>query len=182
MRWDRLFDDLEAQLEAADQAALVAEVADRTRRETATIRLVDRLRGAVDAPVRLHLQGGALVQGRVSRVGPEWVLVEEAGGVEHVVRLAAVTGVYGLPAAVGGPASKVEARLGIGHVVRGVARDRLPVAVSLIDATTVTGTVDRVGGDYLELAEHPLGEPRRAGEVRAVRLIPFGGFTAIRSC
>ena len=30
MRWQRLFDDLEAQVEQADQAMLEAEVADRT--------------------------------------------------------------------------------------------------------------------------------------------------------
>ena len=37
MRWDRLFDDLEAQLALDDVRELDAEVADRTRRERALL-------------------------------------------------------------------------------------------------------------------------------------------------
>ncbi len=43
VRWDDLFDDLEGQAEHARRQDLAAEVADRTRREQATVTLADRV-------------------------------------------------------------------------------------------------------------------------------------------
>ena len=44
----------------------------------------------------------------------------------------------------------------------------------------VSGTVDRVGADFVEMTEHGAREPRRRGEVSAVRTIPFGALALIR--
>jgi hypothetical protein len=62
-----------------------------------------------------------------------------------------------------------------------LARDRTPVAVVLTSGDVLTGTIDRVGEDFVELAEHPVDEPRRAGSVRAVRLLPLSALAAVRS-
>ena len=43
MRWERLFGDLEGQWEAEARRDLDQEVADRTRRERATVGLFERL-------------------------------------------------------------------------------------------------------------------------------------------
>jgi hypothetical protein len=41
--------------------------------------------------------------------------------------------------------------------------------------------VDRVGADYVELAEHPLDAPRRAEVVHGVRAIVLSGIAVVRT-
>lgn len=170
MRWDELFGDLEGQLDAFDAAETEAEVADRARRELALLRLVDRLRPLRDARVGLVVQGAGQVHGVLRDVGPTWLLLEEAFGAEALVPLAAVLGVSGLArlSAVPGEEGLVVRRLGLAHVLRGLARDRSSVAVTLVNGQRLTGTIDRVGADFIELADHAPGQARRAGEVRGV--------------
>jgi len=50
------------------------------------------------------------------------------------------------------------------------------VRVELADGTSTDGTIEAVGSDYLEIAEHDLGEARRRRAVRARR---FAGFAAV---
>ena len=183
MRWEELFRDLEGQLEAAETAEVAAEVADRTRREAALLRLVDRLRPATGHPVRLQVRGAGQLSGRLQQVGVAWVLVAEPAGRQALVPLTAVLAVAGLGALSSSPdrEERVFAGLGLGSALRAIARDRLPVTVTLVDGGTITGTVDRVGADFLELAEHAAGEPRRRTEVSGVRAVPFEGLALVRS-
>ena len=71
-------------------------------------------------------------------------------------------------------------RLGLGHALRALARDRAAVTVTS-DAGVLAGTIDRVGTDHLDLAEHAPGEPRRPAAVRGVVAIAFAGIVAVRS-
>lgn len=182
MRWEDLFSDLEAQLAAAERAELAGEVADRTRRELARIRLVDRLHAVPGRPVELLVRGAGRVAGRLADVAPEWLLVEERGSLPTLVPLGAVLSVAGLGARAEDPvgAGAVVARLGLGVALRAVARDRAPVSLVLVDGSTLAGTVDRVGADHLDLAEHAPGELRRSRDVRGVRAVPFAALGAVR--
>jgi hypothetical protein len=91
--------------------------------------------------------------------------------------------VSGLPALAADPddVSIVESRLGLPYALRGVARDRAPVTMLLREGTSVTGTIDRVGADFVDLAEHAPGEPRRAAAIRGARTLPLAALAFVRS-
>ena len=181
MRWHALFDDLEAQFEAAAAAELVAEVAERSRREAALVSMADRLRAATGTAVQVHLRGATAVRGRLTDLGPGWLLLTDEAGAEVLVPVAAVLGVVGVGArAAPDDGGAVGRRLDLRWALRGIARDRTAVTLGLRDGTALTGTLDRVGLDHLDLAEHALGEPRRAGAVRQVRLVPLDALVLVR--
>jgi hypothetical protein len=183
MRWQQLFDDLEAQMAAADAAELEAEVADRTRRELALLRLVDRLGETNGHAIAATVWGAGTVRGRLLDAGVDWLLVEETGQREVLVPLAAVLGVTGVGARTAVPDGEGEVgrRMDLRWALRGLARDRAGVSVVLRDGSTVSGTLDRVGADHVDVAEHAPGEARRAAAVRQVRLVPITALALLRS-
>lgn len=198
MRWERLFDDLEAQLGADASRELAAEVADRTRRERAQLALVDRLTALVDGPsVELRVAGVGSVRGVVSGAGPQWVLLDlradptpgpqrrsteepGAGAPDRPVLVAttAIRGVVGLAGA--RTPGAVAKGFGLGAALRAISRDRAVVDVVDVDGAVVTGTLDAVGQDLVEVAEHPGDLPRRAENVVRVVAVPFGALAAVR--
>jgi hypothetical protein len=181
MRWDAMFADLEAQAEALERAERAGEIDERVRAELGTVSLLDRLRAAVGTPVRLWTAGAGVLGGTLGRLGPDWVLLEQDGGREALVRLGAVTGVGGLGRASATPGSldAVTARLGLWFVLRRIARDRSPVALQLTDGSSRHATIDRVGADFVEVAVHAPGEPRRAPAVREQLLVPTDALVAV---
>ncbi len=181
MRWDGLFADLEAQADALALAERAGEIEERARIEVGRQRLVDRLRAALGAQVRLQASGDVSISGVLRRVGPEWALLEDASRRETVVVLASVQSVAGLSRLAAGPdsGSVIESRLGLRHALRGIARDRSPVRAHLADGSTLDGTLDRVGVDFVDLATHGPGELRRRGEVREVLVLPLAALVAV---
>jgi hypothetical protein len=180
IRWERLFADLEGQFEAAGQADLAAEIAERTRIEVAQTSLSDRLRAALATDVDLTVVGVGAVSGQLVRVGADFVVVE-AKGSTSVIRVAAVATVRDLGAASRPPAGEVAARISFGMVARELSRDRAPVTIWSRDGITLVGTIDRVGADYLDLAEHALDEPRRADVVRGTRTVAIDAVAVVRA-
>jgi hypothetical protein len=171
MQWDALFEDLE-------EGDLYGEVADRIRTEVGKITVLDRLRGAVDTVVRIELAGTEPLQGLLTRVGKDCLLIE-AGREEWLIPVGALVAVHRLGPWAEPAVGAVAGKLGLAHLLRGIARDRSPVTV-FCGGIPVTGTIDRVGADFLEVAEHPLDAPRRRSEVYNVRLIPTQALQAVR--
>lgn len=173
VRWDRLFADLEAQAAAAESVELQAEVAERSRAEQGRIHLTDRLRSAEGHPIALTVRGAGIVSGVLRHVGSDWLLLGAVTEAETLVSLAAVDAVGGLGAATAPARDRglVEQSLDFRKALRGVAMDRSGVRVVLVDGTMFDGTLDRAGADHVDLAEHPIGEPRRPGAVRSVRSV-----------
>ena len=182
MRWQQLFADLQAQFEEEEAAEARAESASRTRAEVGAIRLADRLAGSVGLRVGLGCGAAGAVSGVVVDIGVDWLLLEDSGR-EGLVALAAVRSVSGLGrrTVVAEPAGQVRAQLDLRRALRGLARDRAAVQLVLDDGSVLTGTVDRVGADYVELAEHALGEARRAEAVQGVRAVVIAAIAVART-
>jgi hypothetical protein len=181
MRWEALFDDLEGQAAALEAAERAAEVDERTRIEVGGVTLADRLRGSLDRSLVLRLADGTTCRGDLLRVGAQWLLLADGTGRETLVVQRHVTVVRGAgrdatPAAAGGP---VESRLSVRHVLRGIGRDRSGVRVGLSGGEHLDGTIDRVAADFVELAAHAAGEPRRHGAVREIDLVPLAAIATV---
>ncbi|KGN36126.1 hypothetical protein [Knoellia aerolata] len=179
MRWDQLFDDLEAQLGAQERRERDSEVADRTRRERATVALAARFAAALGSTLRLRLVSGAQVRGELLDLGEDWLLVRTGSGGEAVVPVHAVAGVTGLPARAS--SARTARRFALGYALRGLSRDRAQVAVSDAGGHVLTGTIDGVGADFLDLAEHALGESRREENVTGRHTVPFSALVLVES-
>jgi hypothetical protein len=183
MRWQQLFADLQAQFEAEEAAAERSESASRTRAEIGAVGIADRLRGALGLPLTLVCGRAGSVTGVLVEVGPDWLLVEDDGARSCLVALSAVRTVAGLGrrTAAAEPAGPVRGRLDLRRALRGLARDRSAVQVLLDDGSMLGGTLDRVGADYVELAEHPTDLPRRAEAVQGVRALVIARIAVVRT-
>lgn len=175
-RFDDLLAGIIAETDAADAAARDADIAEVERAVRAESRLLDRLRA--QRAVRIEIAGGAQVSGMVAAVGRDVVVLAADDGDWAIP-------VWGLVAVVDLPSSAREAaapseRLGFASVARAWARQRSVVRVLRVGAGPLDGTIDAVGADHVDLAEHDPGEPRRPDAVRRHVSIPVGAVAALR--
>jgi hypothetical protein len=182
MRWQQLFADLSAQLDHAEADAERAEAASRSRAEVAAVRLVDRLRGSEGNRLQLRCRGAGQLAGTLADVGADWLLVVDDLGGEVLVAAPALVAVGGLGRVTGAPVEgTVRSRLDLRWAVRALARDRAAVQVVLVDGGRLSGTLDRVGADFCELAEHPVDAARRPSAVLGVHAIALTAIATVRT-
>lgn len=186
MRWDRLFDDLEAQASAEWEAERAALASESERVRLSRVALRDRLLvlRETGAQVRASLCVGSGVEGPIAAVGADWFAVDRGPTAVSVVPFAALTGVQ-LPhadllhSAAGRVGQALRERVDLGFVMRDLARRRVPVLVDLVAGGSLSGTVDRAGADHLDLAVHDLDSPRHPAAVTGFRMIPFGALVQV---
>lgn len=193
MRWDDLFADLESRLEHEldlEQQELAAE---EERLRVGRIGLRERVvaMGRAGTAVGLVLVDGETLALRLGSAGRDWIAGEvEAGSIRQavIVPLGAIAGVVpehgqlelGLRPSAGAALPDISGRLGFAFVLRDVCRRRTGVELRT-RAGTVTGTIDRVARDHLDLAEHEPGVARRDRVVRRIRLVPFDAIVRVRA-
>ena len=179
MRWDALFSDLEAQFEAAEAAELAAEVADRSRREAARLRLVDRLAANIGTAATTRLVNGDVVVGEITSYGPDWALVLDETARSVLLPAASILWVTGLGRMSADPSrvAVVESKLDFRYALRRLVRDRGEVLISYVDGTRSTGALVRVGADFVEVSE-----PGTRSDVvrRLVRTVPLTALAFLR--
>lgn len=166
MRWEELFEDLESQAEASERELAEDELADVEVAEQGRIVLADRIRARVGERLVIGVDGDSHA-GRVLDAGRSWVLLAGAGR-DVLVPAEAIRWVDG----VGRSAPEqqgAELRIGLGHVLRGIAQEEARVSV-VAGGRTVVGVIDRVGRDHLEIDVEGVG-PGFA--------VPFGALTSV---
>lgn len=148
MRWDELFEDLEAQFAA--QAALAQDdlAAEIGIAERARLRLFERVRRG--AGVRVGLASGGVHEGLVSDVGNGWLLVAMRPR-DVLVTAAGVEWLEGAGRA-DPDRDRVVRQIGLGHLVRGLAEREVDVVVGT-RTFDVAGTVRVVGADHIDIAD-----------------------------
>jgi hypothetical protein len=191
VRWDELFADIEGQFERQLDAERVDLAAEGVRLQAGRRFLRERLgRMCGDgSTVSVVLVDAHVVELRVDSTGADWVagelrLGERARGA--VVPIAAIEGVLPTreqldrdePAA--DPVHGLSERLGLAFILRDLCRRRIVVELRTAGGTH-HGTIDRVGADHLDLAEHDPAEPRRPRAVRRMRLVPFSGILCVQT-
>ncbi|HEY8752266.1 MAG TPA: hypothetical protein VIM40_01255 [Arthrobacter sp.] len=184
MRWDALFSDMEAQFAEGGRLAVEAEISERARVEIASVALADRLRGSLNSHVAVHLVGGRIFEGTLSHAGADALVLNEARH-QILIPYGAVARYAGLGRLSVAETSQVRRRIGLSRALRGLARDRVELAVTLRyvpeSDSGLAGVIDRVGSDFFDLALVTHGEARRASQVRQVATVPFEALGAIRS-
>jgi hypothetical protein len=176
----RVFDDLEAEFEAGLRREAEQETTAAVRAELGSTVLWEQLARRVDSQV-VAFAGTRTFRGRVAASYPEFLVLRAADGAEHLIRYGPASS-FALPAEppalrpTPGPAVR---RYQFALALRELARRREPVKVALVDGTGVDGTIEAVGSDYLEVAEHDLGEVRRRAAVRARRFLAFAAIVTV---
>jgi hypothetical protein len=193
MRWDHLFDDLAGQLEHE----LTAEEAD-LRQEEERLRLgrlslrervlaLKRTGDPALALIRFVAVTGRRHSVRPLTVGRDWMAgdLDERPDTQGVVPFSAIGSLelsqqQSLASLDAPPAAPdLSSRLGLAFLLRDLCRRRVTVHVET-STGTMSGTIDRVGRDHLDLAEHDADRPRRASEVRGVRVIGLDQVVLVR--
>jgi hypothetical protein len=173
----RVFDELEAEFEAGLRREAEQESMAAVRAEVGATVLWEQLARRIGTEAAVFA-GARVFRGSVVASYPGSLVLRAADGSEHLIRHGSAVSVA-LPAEpstlLPAPASAAR-RYQFALALRELARRREPVRVQLLDGATCDGTIKSVGSDYLEVAEHDLGEVRRRAAVWERR---FGGFTAV---
>ena len=200
MRWDNLFDDLAGQLETGLDSEELTLRAEEERLQIGRLTLRGRLTslagGAAPASaraggaVRIVLLSGDTLLLRPTAFGRDWLAADlldaPAQRVQCVLPLAGIAAVVLAPADVAESlvaeserTARVSDRIGLPFVLRDLCRRRTTVDLST-PVGRLTGTIDRVGRDHLDLAVHEPGLPRRARNVSQVRIVPLPHIELVR--
>ena len=195
MRWDNLFDDLEGQLENELNAEDLDLRAEEERLRLGRLSLRQRLTALSSGPdrsggTRILLVGGQTLTVRPTTFGRDWLAADlldaGAGEPQCLLPFTAIAAVILLaeqvtPSLEPEPEStaRLVDRIGLPFVLRDLCRRRKTLQIHTA-LGVVTGTIDRVGREHLDLAVHASGTVRRAADVEQYRIIPLTQIQLVR--
>ena len=176
----RVFDELEAEFEAGLRREAEQESLAAVRAELGATVLWEQLARRVGSETAV-LAGAHAFRGTLVASHPEFLVLQATDGAEHLIRHGSAVSIAlpAEPAPLRPTPDAASRRYQFTLALRELARRREPIRVLLADGTGCDGTIEAVGSDYLEIAEHHLGEARRRGAVRARRFIGFAAVVAV---
>jgi hypothetical protein len=176
----RVFDELEAEFDAGLRREAEQEAVAAVRAELGATVLWEQLARRIGSET-VALAGGRRFRGTTVASYPEFLVLRAADGTEHLVRYGPAVSVAlpPEPTSLRPTPATAARRYQFALALRELARRREPVRIELVDATTVDGTIEAVGSDYLEIAEHDPGEARRRAAVRSRRFVGFAAVVAV---
>lgn len=176
----RVFDELEAEFEAGLRREAEQESLAAVRAELGSTVLWEQLARRIGSESAV-LAGAHAFRGTVVASYPEFLVLRAEDGAEHLIRHGSAVSVAlpAEPTPLRPAPDAASRRYQFALALRELARRREPVRVLLADGTSCDGTIEAAGSDYLEVAEHHLGEARRRGAVRARRFIGFAAVVAV---
>ena len=164
-----VFDDLEQQAEGLSLVARDVDVSDLGRAEYAEVDLVSRLHASAGLLVQLDVAGWGRHEVLLERVG-RGCAVARTGVQVTVLNLAHLRGACGLhPGARPEELRRVTARLGLASALRHLADEVDRVTVVRCDGERRSGSLGRLGADFLEVAE----------ESGRVEVVPLAAVAAV---
>ena len=197
VRWDDLFDDLEGQLER-ELCSVAADLRRHEERERLKMlslrtRLSNVVRSAglgSTVQIRVVLVTGETLALSPTTLGLDWLAADLLGAannpVECVIPLSSVAGVVldeqqsVASLAIESESTSMQTeRVGFPFVLHSLCRRRRTVELDT-KGGVLTGTIDRVARDHLDLAVHPLGTLRRTPDVLHYNLVPLWQIHVVR--
>jgi len=194
MRWDKLFDDLESQIEHELSAEELDLQAEEERLRLGRLSLRERILaiGSSGDSLRIIVGSDQWMSVTPLTVGRDWflaqLLVDARVAPQYIVPIASLAGftvldknvVNSLPvASESNGRESLAARLGISFVLRDLCRRRIAVEITVGEARH-HGTIDRVGRDHFDLARHEPGEPRRSSAVTDIMVVPLDRLSLVK--
>ncbi len=148
MRWDDLFDELEAEFDAALRREQEEEIPHLVHAEAATVSLADRIRHRVGQRLHVRLRTGDLREGTVDEANHAWTMLHDGPRRSLIPH----TGVaYAWPLAGAAPELKgISARLTLGYALRKIAESGMTVRLLTLGGE-LHGRVGLVGTDYIDV-------------------------------
>lgn len=202
MRWDNLFDDLAGQLEHELGAEELDLHSEEERLRISRLSLRDRLIAVHEAAgqesagqsndhsVRVQLVDGTPLTVVPRSIGRDWmmgdIIDESPAASQCLVPLTSIGSVVleedCFEQSLHSRASatpRLSDRLGLTFALRDLARRRRAVELHL-KGGVLHGTIDRVGRDHFDLAEHEAGTPRHRSEVAHTRIVALENLGWVR--
>ncbi len=174
----RIFEELEAEFEAGLRREAEQEAVAGLRAELGETRHWEALARRLGAELLVHTSTRTF-RGSLVASYQDFCVLRSASDAQHLIPYGPATTISlplrRQPPQPVPPASHYRFALAL----RELARRREPVRLELAAGGTVTGTIELVGADYLELAEHDPNEARRETALTGRRLLGLAAIAIV---